>query len=96
MDPAEVDDDLVRDVTEILTSLCARLPGRRAAAGRAARAVESLHQDDRWKTLQAYRFALDPAPAQARVLRSHCGAAKYAYNWGLARIKAKRSGATVW
>ncbi|MGA3487376.1 IS607 family transposase [Micromonosporaceae bacterium DT55] len=30
VDPAEVDDDLVRDVTEILTSLCARLYGRRA------------------------------------------------------------------
>ena len=31
-DPAEVDDDLVRDITEILTSLCACLYGRRAAA----------------------------------------------------------------
>lgn len=40
VDPAEVDDDLVRDVTEILTSLCARLYGRRAAANRARRAVE--------------------------------------------------------
>ena len=39
VDPAEVDDDLVRDVTEILTSLCARLYGRRAAANRARRAV---------------------------------------------------------
>jgi predicted site-specific integrase-resolvase len=39
VDPAEVDDDLVRDVTEILTSLCARLYGRRAAANRATRAV---------------------------------------------------------
>ena len=39
VDPAEVDDDLVRDVTEILTSLCARLYGKRAAANRAARAV---------------------------------------------------------
>jgi predicted site-specific integrase-resolvase len=39
VDPAEVDDDLVGDVTEILTSLCARLYGRRAAANRAARAV---------------------------------------------------------
>ena len=44
-DPAEVDDDLVRDVTEILTSLCARLYGRRAAANRAARAVAALEQD---------------------------------------------------
>jgi predicted site-specific integrase-resolvase len=39
VDPAGVDDDLVRDVTEILTSLCARLYGRRAAADRAGRAV---------------------------------------------------------
>ena len=39
VDPAEVDDDLVRDVSEILTSLCARLYGRRAAANRAGRAV---------------------------------------------------------
>jgi predicted site-specific integrase-resolvase len=39
VDPGEVDDDLVRDVTEILTSLCTRLYGRRAAADRARRAV---------------------------------------------------------
>ena len=42
VDPSEVDDDLVRDVTEILTSLCARLYGRRAAANRAARAVAAV------------------------------------------------------
>jgi putative resolvase len=45
VDPGEVDDDLVRDVTEILTSLCARLYGRRAAAGRAARAVTAATGD---------------------------------------------------
>lgn len=39
-DPAEVDEDLVRDVPEILTSLCARLYGRRAAADRAAGGVQ--------------------------------------------------------
>jgi predicted site-specific integrase-resolvase len=39
VDPAEVDDDLVRDITEILTSMCARLYGRGAGADRAARAV---------------------------------------------------------
>ena len=31
VDSAEVDDDLVRDMTEILTSMCARLYGKRAA-----------------------------------------------------------------
>jgi putative resolvase len=41
VDPSEVDDDLVRDVTEILTSLCARLYGRRALVGSALRAVEA-------------------------------------------------------
>jgi IS605 OrfB family transposase len=37
-------------------------------------------------TLLAYRFALDPTPAQERALRSHAGAAQV--NWGLARVKA--------
>ncbi|RQX05440.1 IS607 family transposase [Micromonospora globispora] len=46
VDPAEVDDDLVRDVTEILTSLCARLYGRRAAANRASRAVAAATTKD--------------------------------------------------
>ncbi|MFI7283680.1 IS607 family transposase [Micromonospora chersina] len=45
VDPAEVDDDLVPDVTEILTSLCARLYGRRAAANRVRRAVEAATED---------------------------------------------------
>ncbi len=44
-DPSELDDDLVGDVTEILTSLCARLYGRRAAANRAKRAVEAVTGD---------------------------------------------------
>jgi hypothetical protein len=32
--------------------------------------------------LQAYRFALDLAPAQEAALRSHCGGQRYALNWG--------------
>jgi predicted site-specific integrase-resolvase len=46
VDPAEVDDDLVRDVSEILTSLCARLYGRRTGANRAARAVAAVTAED--------------------------------------------------
>ena len=46
VDPGEVDDDLVGDVTEILTSLCARLYGPRAAADRAARAVAAATAED--------------------------------------------------
>jgi putative transposase len=34
---------------------------------------------------QAYRFALDPSAAQERALASHTGAARFAWNWGLAR-----------
>jgi predicted site-specific integrase-resolvase len=39
VDDAEVDDDLVRDMTEVLTSFCARLYGRRGAPHRAAKAL---------------------------------------------------------
>ncbi|MEO3861415.1 IS607 family element RNA-guided endonuclease TnpB [Acrocarpospora sp. B8E8] len=40
------------------------------------------------KTTRAYRFALDPAPAQEEALCSHAGAARFAFNWGLALVKA--------
>jgi putative transposase len=38
--------------------------------------------------IQAYRFALDPTPGQNAVLRSHCSGQRYAFNWGLALVKA--------
>jgi len=44
VDDAEVDDDLVRDMTEVLTSFCARLYGRRAAAHRAAKALAAAQE----------------------------------------------------
>ncbi len=44
-DPAGAGSDLARDVTEILTSLCARLYGPRGARDRAERAVAALSQD---------------------------------------------------
>jgi putative resolvase len=37
----ELDDDLVRDITEVLTSMCARLYGRRSARRRAVRALQA-------------------------------------------------------
>ena len=46
MDPAEVDDDLVRDMTELLTSMCARLYGKRAAQHRAQRLAEAVVADE--------------------------------------------------
>jgi len=41
------------------------------------------------KVTQAYRFALDPSPAQQRALQSHAGAARFAWNWGLARCQER-------
>ena len=38
--------------------------------------------------LEAVRVALDPTPRQERLLESHAGAARFAYNAGLARVKA--------
>ena len=42
VDETEVDDDLVRDVTEVLTSLCARLYGKRSAKARAAKGLKAV------------------------------------------------------
>lgn len=41
VDDTELDDDLVRDMTEVLTSFCARLYGRRDAANKAKAALEA-------------------------------------------------------
>ncbi|SNQ49520.1 transposase [Frankia canadensis] len=43
------------------------------------------------RTLAAYRFALDPNDAQLAALSRHAGAARFAFNWGLARVKAALS-----
>lgn len=45
VDEGEVDDDLVRDITEVLTSMCARLYGRRGARNRAKRALTAASQN---------------------------------------------------
>ena len=42
IDDAEVPDDLVRDMTGILTCFCARLYGKRSAADRARRDMEPV------------------------------------------------------
>ena len=46
--------------------------------------------------IQAYRFALDPAPAQERMLGSHAGAARFAWNWGLARCQQRYQAEGRW
>ncbi len=40
--------------------------------------------------LQAYRLALDSSsPRLARALRSHVGARRFGFNWGLALVKRR-------
>jgi putative resolvase len=45
LDSGEVDDDLVRDMVEVLTSFCARLYGRRSARNRAEKALRCAERD---------------------------------------------------
>ena len=45
-DPGETSDDLVRDMIEVLTSMCARLYGRRGARNRAMRAVTAAGREE--------------------------------------------------
>ena len=44
IDEAELENDLDRDVTEVMTSLCARLYGKRSALRRAARALAAAQE----------------------------------------------------
>jgi putative transposase len=48
------------------------------------------------KVQQAYRFALDPSAAQEQMLRSHAGAARFAWNWGLARCTERYAAESRW
>lgn len=48
------------------------------------------------KVIQAYRFTLDPTRAQEATLRSHAGAARFAWNWGLARCKERYAAERRW
>ena len=45
IDDTEMDDDLVRDMTEVLTRFCARLYGRRSAKNRAEKALRCAAHD---------------------------------------------------
>lgn len=45
-DSGETTDDLVRDMIDVLTSMCARLYGRRGARNRAMRAVTATKRGD--------------------------------------------------
>lgn len=46
LDDGEVEDDLVPDMVEVLTSFCARLYGRRSAKNRARKALEAAAGDE--------------------------------------------------
>lgn len=45
-------------------------------------------------TYEAVKIRLDPTPRQERMLASHAGAARFAYNAGLAHVKDARGGDT--
>jgi putative resolvase len=51
LEPVEIADDLVRDMTEVLTSFCARLYGRRSAARRAREAVRAIQEQQEQEAL---------------------------------------------
>ncbi|MGH9098790.1 MAG: helix-turn-helix domain-containing protein, partial [Acidimicrobiales bacterium] len=38
---------------------------------------------------QAFRFELDPNDRTRSALSSHCGASRFAYNWGLRVVSAQ-------
>jgi len=68
----------------------------RAAAERSKRTAEVAAESRAATVTQAYRFALKPTPAQERALRSHAGAARFAWNWGLAKCQQRYEAEGAW
>jgi putative transposase len=48
------------------------------------------------KVLQAYKYAIDHTPRDERGLRSHAGAKRFAWNWGLARCRERHDAEGKW
>jgi putative transposase len=46
--------------------------------------------------MRAYKTELDPNNVQTSALRQHCGARRWAYNWGLERIKSAADSGAPW
>lgn len=46
--------------------------------------------------MKAYRTELDPNNVQRTAMLQHCGAARWAYNWGLEQIKAAADNGEKW
>jgi putative transposase len=68
----------------------------RAAANRSKRAADAATESRAATVMQAYRFALNPTPRQERALRSHAGAARFAWNWGLAKCQERYAVEGAW
>src|SRR6266516_2912038 len=70
--------------------------GRRVPGQRGAPCGGDYHGGRSVKVTQAYRFALDLAPAGERDCRSHAGASRFAWNWGLAKCKERYEAEGKW
>jgi predicted site-specific integrase-resolvase len=46
IEPDEMTDDIVRDLHEVIVSMCARLYGKRSAKNRAKKALDAIHAHD--------------------------------------------------
>lgn len=44
MESEEMTDDIVRDLHEVIVSMCARLYGKRSAKNRAQKALDAIHE----------------------------------------------------
>ena len=66
LDDGEVDDDLVRDMLEVLTSFCARLYGRRSARNRAQKALRCAQRNVGPKALSSQASGKAEQEGEAR------------------------------
>ena len=103
VDSAEVDDDVVRDMTSdpdvdgcpFVWQTCCAEPCQAGHHRRRCRRLRGcvmakFEVPDGW-TVRAFKFTLDPTEDQARALARHFGARPKAYNWTVDTRKADLS-----
>ncbi|MCX6041058.1 MAG: IS607 family transposase, partial [Caldilinea sp.] len=92
--PNETKEDLEADFIASITSHVCDCTGG-AATSRGQSAFVSVSSRQR-SMKNAYKSELDPNNKQIRAMRQHVGAVRWAYNWGLERIKQAAAKGERW
>ena len=87
------EEELTRDVLEIMTVFCAKLYGRRShKSKKMAEEIEKIvsEENNNWNStlaLRTQKIVLNPNNKQSTLMSQHAGYARVAFNFGLSSFK---------